>query len=59
MIVIGGLIFGAIGGGWAARQRGGKAADIAQWSAAFAILFGLLGCSPRLALTVCCWADRT
>ncbi len=50
MIVIGGLVLGAIGGGWAARQRGGKTADIAQWSAAFAILFGLLGLFATLGL---------
>ncbi len=50
MIVIGGLVFGAIGGGWAAQQRGGKAADIAQWAAVFAIAFGLLGLFVTLGL---------
>jgi hypothetical protein len=43
MFVIGGLILGAIGGGLSARRRGGKPADIAQWAAVWAILFGLLG----------------
>ena len=43
MFVIGGLVFGAIGGGLAARRRGGKPADIAQWAAGFGIMFGLLG----------------
>jgi hypothetical protein len=43
MFVIGGLVLGAISGGFAARQRGGKRADIAQWAAVWAILFGLLG----------------
>jgi hypothetical protein len=43
MIVIGGLILGAIGGGWTARRRGGKPADIAQWAAVWAILLGILG----------------
>jgi len=43
MFVIGGLVLGAIGGGLRARARGGKAADIAQYAAVYAILFGLLG----------------
>jgi hypothetical protein len=43
MFVIGGLILGAIGGGLSARRRGGKPADVAQWAAVWAILFGLLG----------------
>lgn len=41
--MIGGLVLGAIGGGLRARARGGKAADIAQYAAVYAILFGLLG----------------
>jgi hypothetical protein len=43
MLVIGGLILGALGGGLTARRRGGKPADIAQWAAVWAILFGVLG----------------
>jgi hypothetical protein len=43
MFVIGGLVLGAIGGGWTARKRGGRPADIAQWAAVWAILFGLIG----------------
>ena len=43
MFVIGGLLLGSIGGGLAARRRGGRPADIAQWAAGFGILFGLLG----------------
>jgi hypothetical protein len=43
MFVIGGVILGALGGGLTARKRGGKPADIAQWAAVWAILFGLVG----------------
>lgn len=43
MFVIGGLILGALGGGWNARRRGGKAADIAQYAAVTGILFAILG----------------
>ena len=43
MFVIGGLLLGAIGGGLRAKARGGKLADILQYAAVHAILFGLLG----------------
>jgi hypothetical protein len=43
MLVIGGLILGALAGGLTARRRGGKPADIAQWAAVWGILFGLVG----------------
>jgi hypothetical protein len=43
MFVIGGVILGALSGGLTARKRGGKPADIAQWAAVWAILFGLIG----------------
>jgi hypothetical protein len=43
MFVIGGFLLGAIGGGFRARARGGKAADIAQYATVYGILFGLLG----------------
>jgi hypothetical protein len=43
MIVIGLALFGAILGGLRARRRGGKAADIAQYAAAHAIAFALVG----------------
>lgn len=43
MIVIGGLVLGAIVGGLTARWRGGKAADIAQYAAGFGIAFALVG----------------
>jgi hypothetical protein len=43
MIVIAGLVFGALGGALLARSRGGKALDIAQYAAGFGIAFALLG----------------
>lgn len=50
MLVIGGLVFGALGGGWTARRRGGKPADIAQYATVYAILFGLVGLFATLIL---------
>ena len=43
MIVIAGLLFGALLGADRARRRQGTGFDIAQYAAAHAILFGLLG----------------
>ena len=43
MLVIGGLVLWALGGGWTARRRGGKPADIAQYAAVYGILFAILG----------------
>ena len=43
MIIISSLLFGALLGALRARQRKGKALDIAQYAAAHAIAFGLLG----------------
>lgn len=43
MIVIGAALLGAILGGFTARKRGGKSADIAQYVVVYAIAFGLLG----------------
>jgi cytochrome c biogenesis protein CcdA len=43
MIVIGGLVLGAILGVVSARRRGGKPADMAQYAAGYGIAFGLLG----------------
>ena len=50
MIVIGGLILGLVLGGWTARRRGGKAADIAQYATVYAMAFGLLGLFVTLVL---------
>lgn len=38
-----GLVIGAVTGALRARLRGGTLADMAQWGAGFAILFGLIG----------------
>ncbi len=43
MIVIAGLLFGALFGALRARKRQGTGFDIAQYAAAHAILFALLG----------------
>lgn len=48
MIVIAGLVLGAITGATVARKRKGNAADIAQYTAVYAIFFALIG----LVLTV-------
>ena len=40
---LGGALLGAILGALAARRRGGKRADMAQWAAVLAILFGVVG----------------
>lgn len=50
MIVIGAALLGAIMGGLTARKRGGKPADIAQYAAAYAIAFGVLGVIATLAI---------
>jgi hypothetical protein len=43
MIVIGGFGLGAILGALAAKRRGGKGADMAQYAVAYGIAFALLG----------------
>lgn len=43
MIVIGGLIFGALFGAILAKTRGGRLPDMAQYAAGLGILFGLIG----------------
>jgi hypothetical protein len=40
---LGGLIFGALLGAYRAKSRGGKIADIVQWAAVFAMIFGVIG----------------
>lgn len=40
---LGGALIGAFVGALAARRRGGKRADMAQWGAVLAIVFGMLG----------------
>ncbi|WIY24088.1 hypothetical protein [Parasedimentitalea psychrophila] len=43
MIVIGGLVIGALLGGYKARKRGGGLGDILQYAAAYGIILGLAG----------------
>ncbi|WP_212524675.1 apolipoprotein acyltransferase [Actibacterium sp. MT2.3-13A] len=43
MIVIAGILLGALWGGMLARRRKGKPADIAQYAAAYGIIFGIVG----------------
>ena len=43
MIVIAGALIGGGWGAWVAHKRGGKAPDIAQYAAVYAIIFALLG----------------
>lgn len=43
MLIIAGLILGALWGGFLARRRGGKGFDIAQYAAVYALAFALLG----------------
>lgn len=50
MIVIGGFGLGAILGALTARRRGGKGADMAQYSAAYGIAFALLGLFLTIAI---------
>lgn len=48
MFVIGGMVLGALWGGFTARKRGGRPLDIAQYAAGYGILFAVIG----VALTV-------
>lgn len=50
MLVIGGLVIGALWGGFSARRRGGKPADIAQYAAVYAIVLGILGLFLTIAI---------
>ncbi|MGR3494296.1 apolipoprotein acyltransferase [Citreimonas sp.] len=43
MIILLGVVVGAIAGGLTARRRKGNGADIAQYAVVYAIAFGLLG----------------
>jgi len=50
MIVIAGLIGGAVWGAVRARRQGGNRLDMAQYAAVHAIAFGLLGLFATIAL---------
>ena len=40
---LGGLFFGALLGAYRAKSKGGTIADLAQWAAVFALIFGIIG----------------
>lgn len=50
MIVVAGLLLGALWGAWLARSRKGSRLDMAQYAGAFAIAFGILGLFATLVL---------
>jgi hypothetical protein len=50
MIVIAGLVGGAIWGALHARKQGGNRKDMAQYAAVYGIVFGLLGLAATIAL---------
>ncbi|WP_176440984.1 hypothetical protein [Oceanicola sp. 22II-s10i] len=43
MLVIIGVVLGAAWGGWRAKARGGKRADILQYAAVHALIFAIAG----------------
>ena len=43
ILPLGGLLLGALIGAVRARMQGGKALDMLQWGAAFAVVFGIVG----------------
>lgn len=50
MIVIAAALAGAAWGGWLARRRKGKPADIAQYAAGFALAFATVAVFVNVAL---------
>ncbi|MGJ8612081.1 MAG: hypothetical protein ACSHWY_13350 [Octadecabacter sp.] len=48
---LGGLLIGAMLGAYRAKKRGGNGADIAQWAAVFAMIFGIVGLLIMIILT--------
>lgn len=50
MIVIGGLVVGALLGAGVARGRGGRGLDMAQYAAGYGIAFGILGLFLTIAI---------
>ena len=48
---LGGLFLGAVFGAIRAKMRGGVAADMAQWGAVFAMIFGVIGMFIAVILT--------
>lgn len=50
MLVIGGLIIGAILGAWQAKRRGGNGTDMAQYAFVHALVLGVVGLGLTIAL---------
>lgn len=50
MIIIVAALAGAILGAFNAKRRGGRAADMAQYAASYAIIFGLLGFAATIVI---------
>ncbi|WP_375690577.1 hypothetical protein [Pseudooceanicola sp. LIPI14-2-Ac024] len=50
MLVIIELVVGALFGAWRAKSRGGKRADVLQYAAVHAMLFGIAGLFATLFL---------
>lgn len=50
MIILGGLVVGALFGAWRAQARQGNRLDIAQYAAVHAIAFALVGLFATIAL---------
>lgn len=48
---LGGLVFGSLLGAIQAKRRGGKPADMVQWAAVFAMIFGVIGMFVAVILT--------
>ena len=48
---LGGLVVGALLGAYRAKSRGGKTADVAQWAAVFAMIFGIIGLFVAIIIT--------
>lgn len=50
MFVIGGFLLGALAGGFRARARGGKVADILQYAFVHGLIFALAGLFVTISL---------
>jgi hypothetical protein len=50
MIVLAGLVLGGTWGALSARKRGGNRFDMAQYAAAYGIIFGLVGLFATIGL---------
>lgn len=48
---LGGLVLGALLGAFRAKSRGGNTADMAQYAAVFAMIFGVIGLFAMVIIT--------